>query len=58
MVVISTVMILFGMETDNALFIGLIMGVMNVIPYAGPYIGGAPAVIVAFSQSFGLGIAS
>ena len=40
MVIISTVMILFGMKTDNALFIGLIMGVMNVIPYAGPLIGG------------------
>lgn len=40
MVIISTIMILFGMKTDNALFIGLIMGVMNVIPYAGPLIGG------------------
>lgn len=40
MVIISTVMILFGMKTDNALLIGLIMGVMNVIPYAGPLIGG------------------
>ena len=45
MVIISTVMIIFGMKTDNALLIGLIMGVMNVIPYAGPLIGG---VISAF----------
>ena len=30
---------------------------MNVIPYAGPYIGGAPAVIVGFSQGTGIGIA-
>ena len=45
MVVISTVLILFGMKTDNALMVGLIMGVMNVIPYAGPLIGG---VISAF----------
>ena len=45
MVVISTAMILFGMKTDNALLIGLIMGVMNVIPYAGPLMGG---VISAF----------
>ena len=45
MVIISTVMIVFGMKTDNALLIGLIMGVMNVIPYAGPLIGG---VISAF----------
>ena len=39
-VVISIVMILLGMKTDNALLIGLIMGVMNVIPYAGPLMGG------------------
>ena len=45
MVVISTVLIIFGMKTDNALMVGLIMGVMNVIPYAGPLIGG---VISAF----------
>ena len=29
---------------------GLFCGLTNVIPYAGPYIGGAPAVIVGFSQ--------
>jgi len=39
------------------LLFGLFCGLMNVIPYAGPYIGGAPAVIVAFSQGFGVGIA-
>lgn len=36
---------------------GLFCGLTNVIPYAGPYIGGAPAVIVGFSQGTGLGIA-
>ena len=40
MLVISTVMVLLGMKTDNALLIGLIMGIMNVIPYAGPLMGG------------------
>lgn len=33
------------------LLFGLFCGITNIIPYAGPYIGGAPAVIVAFSQS-------
>lgn len=33
------------------LLFGLFCGLTNVIPYAGPYIGGAPAVIVAFSQN-------
>ncbi len=32
------------------LLFGLFCGVTNVIPFAGPYIGGAPAVIVGFSQ--------
>ena len=35
MIIISIAMILFGMKTDNALLIGLVMGVLNVIPYAG-----------------------
>ena len=38
------------------LIFGLFCGITNVIPYAGPYIGGAPAVIVAFSQSPTIGI--
>ena len=40
MIIISIAMILFGMKTDNALLIGLVMGVLNVIPYAGPLMGG------------------
>ena len=46
MVIISTAMILFGMKTDNALLIGLIMGVMNVIPYAGPLMGGIISMFI------------
>ena len=32
------------------LLFGLFCGLTNIIPYAGPYIGGAPALIVGFSQ--------
>ncbi len=39
-----------------ALF-ALFCGITNIIPYAGPYIGGVPAVVVAFSQGTGVGIA-
>lgn len=39
------------------LLFALFCGITNVIPYAGPYIGGAPAVLVAFSQSTPIGIA-
>ena len=34
----------------------LFCALTNIIPYAGPYIGGIPAVIVAFSQSPSIGI--
>ena len=46
MTVISIVMIIFGMRVEEAFFIGLIMGVMNVIPYAGPLIGGIASLFV------------
>lgn len=40
----------------SPLLFGLFCGITNVIPYVGPYIGGAPAVIVAFSQGSLTGI--
>ena len=46
MIIISIAMILFGMKTDNALLIGLVMGVLNVIPYAGPLMGGIIAASI------------
>lgn len=38
------------------LLFGLFCGLTNIIPYAGPYIGGAPAVVVGFAQSPTIGI--
>lgn len=35
---------------------GLFCGITNIIPFVGPYIGGAPAVIVGFCQSPATGI--
>lgn len=46
MIVISLTMKIFGMRTEDAFFIGLVMGVMNVIPYAGPVMGGVVSVFV------------
>lgn len=45
-VAVSLTMISFGMRVEDALFIGLIMGVMNVVPYAGPLIGGIMSVFM------------
>lgn len=46
MTVISIAMMIFGMRAEDAFFIGLIMGVMNVIPYAGPLLGGIASMFV------------
>ncbi len=40
----------------GALLFSLFCGITNIIPFIGPYIGGIPAVIVAFSQSTQIGI--
>ncbi len=38
------------------LIIGLLAGVTNLIPYFGPFIGGIPAVLIAYSESFRLAV--
>ena len=37
--IIAVVLLLFGMQVENACFIAVIMGMLNVIPYAGPAVG-------------------
>lgn len=37
--IIAVVLLLFGMQLENACFIAVIMGMLNVIPYAGPAVG-------------------
>jgi predicted PurR-regulated permease PerM len=49
---ISIGMALLGIQ--NALIIGLFAGVMNIIPYVGPLIGGAFAIIVGISTNLTL----
>lgn len=50
----SLVFALIGLKSP--ILFALFCAIMNVIPYAGPYIGALPALLVAFSQSFGIGI--
>lgn len=45
-VTVTLTMMLFGMKASDASFIGLVMGVMNVVPYAGPLIGGVISVLL------------
>lgn len=37
--IIAVVLLLFGMQFEDACFIAVIMGMLNVIPYAGPAVG-------------------
>ncbi len=53
-VVSSIAFVISGLKAP--LLFGLFCGITNVIPFAGPYIGGAPAVIVGFSISPTVGI--
>lgn len=52
-VIISLVMTLFGMHGSDALVIGLIIGVLNVIPYAGPVIGTLLSLCIALLSPIG-----
>ena len=46
MMAVWLVMMAFGMKPADAAFMGLTMGIMNVVPYAGPLIGGIVSVFV------------
>ena len=43
-------------KIENALLIAVIVGITNMIPYFGPFIGGIPCTIMAFAQSSNAGI--
>ncbi len=43
-------------KLDSAMLLGMICGITDLIPYVGPYIGGAIAVLVGFTESKKLGI--
>lgn len=49
--ILSTLALLM-LNLPGALVLGPFMGLMNIIPYFGPFIGGVPAVLLALSVSF------
>lgn len=55
-VFVASSLLFYIVGLKASMLFGLFCGLTNVIPYAGPYIGGIPAVIVGFSQSPGVGI--
>jgi predicted PurR-regulated permease PerM len=50
-------LVLFAIfKVPYSLILAIIISITNLIPIIGPYIGGVPAVVVGFSNSFNLGI--
>lgn len=44
--IVSLGLLMLGFSVHNALVIGLIVGVLNVIPYLGPWIGAAAGIFI------------
>ena len=44
--IIAVVLLLFGMRVEDACFIAVIMGMLNVIPYAGPAVGALVSIFI------------
>lgn len=51
--IISLVMFLFGMKGSDAMVVGVIIGVLNVIPYAGPVVGTLLSLSIALLSPIG-----
>ena len=56
--IISTfsIFILFFIGADYSIILGLVAGVMNIIPYVGPLLGAIPAIIVLYLKFKSLNI--
>ena len=44
--IIAVVLLIFGMQFEDACFIAVIMGMLNVIPYAGPAVGALVSIFI------------
>jgi len=55
MIIVTVGMTIVGMSFQQALVMGLIVGVLNVIPYVGPWIGGAIVVVMGIATSLTAG---
>ncbi len=51
-----SIIILFLLGADYSIILGLVAGIMNIIPYVGPILGAIPAVIVLYLKFKSLNI--
>lgn len=50
MTIISLVLLLWGVDFQNALFMGMIVGMLNVIPYIGPLIATSICILITIQN--------
>jgi predicted PurR-regulated permease PerM len=55
LILTTTGLIIVGLRPDTALVIGLFNGIINIVPYVGPIIGGAFGLIIGLSANIQLG---
>jgi predicted PurR-regulated permease PerM len=53
---VSSYVVFTFLGLQNALLLGLICGVLDIIPYFGPFIGAAPAFLFALSQDMKIAV--
>lgn len=53
MLIVSSILLLFGFSASDAFFSGIVVGVLNVIPYVGPWIGFAICAIASVTFTAG-----
>lgn len=58
MVLVCDTIAFTAIGLESPLLFGVLCGLTDLIPYIGPYIGGAAAVVVGFSMSTPIGIAT
>jgi predicted PurR-regulated permease PerM len=55
MIIVTVGMSIIGMSFQQSLVMGLIVGVLNVIPYVGPWIGGSIVVVMGIATTLTTG---
>jgi len=56
LVLTTSGLILAGLKPETALVIGLFNGIINIVPYVGPLIGGAFGLIIGLTSSIQMGL--
>jgi len=56
LIIVAIGMSIIGMSFQQALVMGLIVGILNIIPYVGPWIGGAIVIVMGIASQLNGGV--